>query len=186
MSETTDKARTIKVWDLVVRVFHWSLVVAFAVAWLFPDDDYEAIHRPVGYLVMVLIAVRLAWGIWGSRYARFAQFVRGPAVVVRYLADIAKARELRYLGHNPAGGAMVVALLATVGGICLSGWLMTTDAFWGSGPMEMAHETLTNIALGLIALHIAGVVLACVRHRENLVRAMFTGRKRPPADGDVA
>lgn len=179
------ETRTIGVWDAFVRVFHWSLVVGFTTAWLFVDDDYETIHRTAGYTVMALLAARIVWGFVGAGYARFSQFVRPPATVVRYLGDVAAAREVRYIGHNPAGGAMVVALLATLGGICLTGWLMTTDAFWGSQAMETAHETLTNIAVGLVALHVAGVILAGVRHSENLVRAMFTGRKRAPDSHDV-
>ena len=180
------ETRTIRVWDAFVRVFHWGLVVAFATAWLFIDDDYETIHRVAGYAAAALIAARVVWGIAGTGYARFAQFIHAPSTVFHYLADIATGREVRYLGHNPAGGAMVVALLAIVGAICLSGWLMTTDAFWGSALMEKVHETLTNVALGLIALHVGGVVLASVRHRESLIRAMITGRKRAPEGDDVA
>lgn len=180
------ETRTIRVWDAFVRVFHWGLVLAFTTAWLFIDDDYETIHRVAGYAAAALIAARIAWGIAGTGYARFAQFVRAPSTVFQYLADIASGREVRYLGHNPAGGVMAVALLATVGAICLSGWLMTTDAFWGSALMETVHELLTNVALGLIALHVGGVVLASVRHRESLIRAMITGRKRAPEGDDVA
>jgi cytochrome b len=180
------ETRTIRVWDAFVRVFHWGLVVAFATAWLFIDDDYETIHRVAGYAVAALIAARIAWGIAGTGYARFAQFVRAPSTVFHYLADVARGREVRYLGHNPAGGAMVVALLSIVGAICFTGWLMTTDAFWGSALMEAVHEALTNIALGLIALHVGGVVLASVRHRESLIRAMITGRKRAPEGDDVS
>lgn len=180
------ETRTIGVWDAFVRVFHWCLVIGFFTAWLFRDDDYETIHRVAGYAAAALIAARVVWGIAGTGYARFAQFVRAPSTVFHYLADVATGREVRYLGHNPAGGAMVVALLAIVGAICLSGWLMTTDAFWGSALMEKVHETLTHVALGLIALHVGGVVLASVRHRESLIRAMITGRKRAPEGDDVS
>jgi cytochrome b len=181
----TEETRTIRVWDAFVRVFHWGLVIAFATAWLFIDDDFETIHRVAGYSAAALISARIVWGIAGSGYARFKQFIRAPSTVWHYVADIATGREVRYLGHNPAGGAMVVALLVTVSAICLSGWLMTTDAFWGSSLMETVHEALTNVALALIALHVGGVVLASVRHRESLIQAMITGRKRAPQGDDV-
>jgi cytochrome b len=99
---------------------------------------------------------------------------------------VATGREARYLGHNPAGGAMIVALLATLVGLCLSGWLLTTDTFWGSEPMEDIHETLANLALILVGLHIAGVVVSSIQHNENLIRSMITGRKRAADSGDVA
>lgn len=184
-SAATDEiTRTIRVWDTFVRVFHWSLVVAFVTAY-FAGDDYETVHLVAGYAAAALVTARVVWGVVGTGYARFAQFVRRPSTVLGYLADIATGREVRYLGHNPAGGAMIVALLVTIGGICLTGWLLT-DIFWGSKFFEDVHEWLTNLALVLIALHVAGVVIASVRHRENLPGAMVTGRKRAPAGDDVA
>lgn len=185
MSAPADKAPTVYVWDVFVRFVHWGLVACFALAW-FSGDDWEAIHLASGYTASALIAVRIVWGLASNGYAGFRQFVRAPAVVIGFLKDIAAGREARYIGHNPAGGAMIVALLVTLSGVCFTGWLLTTDAFWGTVTMEIVHETLTNIALVLIALHIGGVVLASIRHRENLIRAMFTGRKRAPEKGDVA
>ena len=176
---------TTRVWDVFVRVFHWSLVASFAVAWI-SGDDWKALHIWAGYSAAALIAMRLVWGVIGTHYARFSHFVRSPLVVAGYLKDVATGREARHLGHNPAGGAMIVALLATLIGLCVSGWLLTTDAFWGSEAMEGIHETLANFALILVGLHIAGVMWASLRHHENLVRAMFTGKKRAPASGDVA
>jgi cytochrome b len=122
-----------------------------------------------------------------SFLARFLslRFLRSPLVVAGYLKDVATGREARHLGHNPAGGAMIVALLATLIGLCVSGWLLTTDAFWGSELMEGVHETLANLALVLVGLHIAGVVWASFRHRENLIGAMITGKKRALQIGDV-
>lgn len=177
--------RTVKVWDGFVRVFHWSLAASVAAAW-WAGDDYETLHLVAGYSAAALVALRVIWGVVGTGYARFAQFVRAPATVLSYLNDILTGREVRYLGHNPAGGAMIVALLVTISGICFTGWLLTTDMFWGTVTMEIIHETLTNIALALIALHVSGVALASVRHRENLVAAMMTGRKRPPQGTDVS
>lgn len=167
-----------------MRVFHWGLVACFLTAYL-SGDDYETLHLVAGYTAAALVTARVAGGFIGTGYARFAQFIRSPRVVLAYLNDILHGRETRFLGHNPAGGAMIVALLLTMSLICLTGWLLT-DIYWGSARMEMVHEWLTNLALGLIALHVGGVVLASVRHRENLVASMLTGRKRAPEPGDDA
>lgn len=175
----------VRVWDLAVRLFHWSLVASFAVAWI-SGDDWRDLHLWAGYAAAALVAFRLAWGLAGTRYARFRQFVRPPRVVVAYLRDLLAGREARYLGHNPAGGAMIVALLAALAGLCLTGWLQTTDAYWGVEWVEETHELLANLLLVLVGLHVLGVLLASLRHRENLVRALLTGRKRPAVPGDVA
>ncbi len=179
MSEAT---RTIRLWDAFVSVFHWSLVMTFFTAW-WAGDDHETLHLIAGYAAGALVAMRIVWG--GTGYARFAQFVRRPSTVLSYLADIATGREVRYLGHNPAGGAMIVALLALIAAICVTGWLLT-DLYWGSAVLERVHEVLTNVALGLIGLHVLGVVLSSLRHGENLAAAMVTGRKRAADADDVA
>ncbi|HCW89548.1 MAG TPA: cytochrome B [Marinobacter sp.] len=174
---------TVKVWDPLVRVFHWTLVVCFAVAWV-SADEWQDIHEVAGYAVAALVAFRVVWGLFGPRYARFSQFARRPRVVAGYLSDILKGREVRYLGHNPAGGAMVFALLFGLAGLTLTGWLYT-DWLWGEEWVEETHELLSNILLVLVGLHVAGVILASLRHRENLVKSMINGRKRIPDDTDV-
>ena len=173
------------VWDPFVRLFHWSLVLSFAVAW-FSSHSSEAIHHWAGYAAAALILMRLFWGMVGTRYARFTQFVRSPTTVVRYLADMVTGREARYVGHNPAGGAMVVALLIAMITTALSGWMMMTDAYFGVEWVEAAHSVAAHGLLALVLLHIGGVVLASLRHRENLVGAMVTGRKRKAGTGEIA
>jgi len=179
------REQLVKVWSPYVRLFHWSLVLCVAVAWL-SSGEIMKVHELAGYCAGVLIASRLIAGLAGSGYTRFRQFVRGPGAVSAYLADVAQGDERRYLGHNPAGGAMVLALLACVAGIALTGWMQTTDAWWGVAWVEDTHKILGNGILVLIGLHVGGVLLASLRHRENLVRAMLTGRKRAPSPGDVA
>jgi len=175
---------TVAVWDGLVRVAHWSLVAAIAAAWL--SRKAGAIHEWTGYAALGIVAARLAWGLLGSRYARFSQFVRAPAATLAYARQVAERREPRYLGHNPLGACMIVALIATVALVAGTGWLYTTDAYWGVKWVEELHEGLSNLLLALIALHVAGVAFSSMRHRENLVAAMFTGRKRAPAPGDIA
>jgi cytochrome b len=188
----------VKVWDPAVRIFHWSLVVAFLVAY-FSAEELHDLHEFTGYLVLVLVIFRLVWGIVGNEYARFADFVRGPREVARNLRDIALMRPKRYLGHSPAGGAMVVVLLAmlaatSVTGIVVQeqGELMSLAAVASGledddddeheaeqGTIAQLHETLSDLTIMLTLLHIAGVILASFTHRENLTKSMFTGRKRP-------
>jgi cytochrome b len=169
--------RTVAVWDPLVRVFHWSLVVAFVVAWA-TGDELKRVHEIAGYTIVGLVAVRVLWGLVGSRHARFADFVYRPSEVVRFLGDTLRLRARRYLGHNPAGGAMVIALLITLAATSVLGVLMTTDAFWGVEWVEEAHEFSANLAIALVGVHLLGVFVACLEHRENLVAAMITGRKR--------
>lgn len=176
---------TVKVWDPLVRIFHWSLVASFAVAWI-TADEWDDLHIWAGYAAAALIAFRLVWGLIGPRYARFTQFLRAPGTVAAYLKDLAGGRERRYLGHNPAGAAMVLALIVSLAALCLTGWMYTLDMFWGEEWVEELHEILANLLLVLVGLHVAGVVLASLKHHENLVRAMITGRKRAPAAGDEA
>lgn len=164
------------VWDVVVRLFHWSTVALFAAAYLI--EKPRDLHEALGYTLMAILAIRVVWGFVGTRHARFTDFVPTPAGFVRYLRDIVAGREKRYLGHNPAGGAMVVALMLTLAAIGTTGWMMGLDAYWGAEWVEELHEGLVTFALFLVTLHVAGVVYEGLRHGENLVRAMITGKKR--------
>jgi cytochrome b len=176
---------TVKVWDPLVRVFHWSLAVSFALAWL-TAEELDSVHEWTGYVIAGLLAFRLLWGLVGPKYARFSQFVRSPGTVVRYLRAMIQGREPRYIGHNPAGALMIVILLLALAGTALTGWMQTLDAYWGVEWVEEGHEAFANLTLLLVALHIAGVVLASMRHQENLARAMIIGRKRAPGTADIA
>lgn len=167
----------VRVWDPFVRVFHWSLVALFAIAFV-TGDEIEWLHLWAGYAIAVLVALRMAWGFIGTRYARFSSFVRGPRAVASFVNDSLHLRAPRFVGHNPAGGWMILALLAMLIGLSVTGHLLTTDAYWGSEALEEVHEALANITLALVGLHVAGVILASLEHGENLVRAMITGLKR--------
>lgn len=176
--------RTIKVWDLFVRLFHWSLVVSFAVAWL-TADEWDDLHEWAGYAATGLIGLRLFWGVIGSKYARFTQFVRSPSTISDYIRASIVGGEPRYIGHNPAGGLMVVGLILAMIGTATTGWMYTLNAFWGAEWVEETHEFLANFMLILVLLHVAGVVFTSLRHKENLVRAMINGRKRAPKIFDI-
>jgi cytochrome b len=175
----------VRVWDRVVRSFHWALVLSFALAW-FTSHSSEDIHHWAGYAAAALVMMRLLWGFLGTSYARFSQFVRDPATVLHYLSTMLSGREARYIGHNPAGGAMVIVLIGAMGSTALTGWLMTTDSYFGNPLVEEAHSLAAHGLLLLVFLHVSGVVLASFRHRENLVRAMITGRKRRAEPTDIA
>lgn len=165
------------VWDIVQRVLHWGLVASIATAW-WAGEERLAIHLAAGYVALAIVACRTIWGWTGSRHARFADFMQSPGAVWRYARAVAAFDEPRWVGHNPLGGWMVVALLVMAAAAGLSGWLSVTDRFWGVKWVQELHEALANSLLWLAGFHVAGVIYTSVRHRENLVRAMFTGRKR--------
>jgi cytochrome b len=185
LSGARQSTQMARVWDPVVRIFHWSLVVSFGAAW-FSSKSSEAIHHWAGYVAAGLVLMRLLWGVLGTHYARFSQFVRSPADIARYLMTVASGSEARYLGHNPAGGAMVLALITAMGMTALTGWMTTTDAYFGVEWVETAHSLLAHGLLLLVFAHLAGVALASYRHRENLVLALLTGWKRKGDAEDVA
>ncbi|AGK56541.1 cytochrome B561 [Hyphomicrobium denitrificans 1NES1] len=168
---------TIKVWDLFVRVFHWSLVAAFVVAFLSGEGN-DTVHQTSGYVIAGLVMTRIVWGLIGSKYARFSNFVVGPRKVSAFAMQSMRLKAPRHIGHNPAGAVMIIALLATLLGLAITGHLMTTNAYWGSKAMEEVHEGLAYFALGLVLLHVLGVIFTSIEHGENLVKAMITGRKR--------
>ena len=168
----------VKVWDPLVRIFHWGLVAAFLTAWA-TGDEIRSVHIAAGSCVIGLVAVRVVWGFIGGKHARFTNFVRGPRAVTRYLRDTVRLRARRYLGHNPAGGAMILALLFLVTVTGISGWLTTTDRFFGVWWMEDLHSFSGDALVAFAGIHIVGVIASSVLHQENLVRAMITGKKRP-------
>ena len=191
----------VRVWDPLVRVFHWALVVTFFVAYS-TGEESPPIHEWMGYAVLGLVILRIIWGFIGSEHARFSGFVRGPGEVLRNLRDIVTMHPKRYLGHSPAGGAMVVLLLVMLAATTVTGIIgeeqleqtaPTAAATAGheeenngegeqngeEGPIAELHEVLANVTLALVLLHVFGVILASFAHRENLVSSMFTGRKRP-------
>jgi cytochrome b len=167
----------IKVWDPLVRVFHWSLALLFLAAYA-TGEDAGQVHIAAGYALAGLLALRVVWGFVGPRYARFGNFVRPPGTVLTYLRDAARLRAPRFLGHNPAGGAMIIALLGMLAGTGTTGYMMTTGAFWGAKWAEELHETFADLTVGLIVFHVLGVLVSSFMHRENLVKSMITGRKR--------
>ena len=182
----------IKVWDPAVRLFHWTLVAGFFVAYL-SEDDFLTLHVWAGYTIVGLLVFRVIWGVIGPRYARFSNFVFAPSVVLRYLKDILLLRARRYVGHNPAAGAMIVGLLVslvitTATGLVLYGAAENAGplAAWlgylgeeGGEVFEEVHKFFANFTLFLVFVHVAGVLLESLIHRENLVRGMIDGLKHP-------
>ncbi len=186
-----DTQQQTKVWDIFIRLFHWSLVATFTISYL-TEDDFPTIHVYTGYTMMALIALRLIWGFIGSRYARFSDFVIRPSAVIAYIIEVYQFRAKRYLGHNPAGGAMVVALLLSLTMTLLFG-LLTYGVAEFSGPLaglansinnsvanlfKEMHEFFANFTLILIIFHVLGVILTSLQHNENLIKSMITGYKQ--------
>ena len=168
---------SLRVWDPLVRIAHWTLAASVALAW-FTRVGGGAWHERIGYVSLAIIAIRVLWGWCGSRYARFSHFVRGPRTTVAYARETFSGREPRYIGHNPLGGWMIVALMVGVTVTAGSGWLYTTDRFWGVSWVETLHRVSTNVLLTFVLGHVLGVLYASYHHRENLIGAMFHGRKR--------
>ncbi|TVO78408.1 cytochrome b/b6 domain-containing protein [Sedimenticola selenatireducens] len=188
---TTLPQKEIKVWDLPVRVFHWSLAACFIIAYI-TEDDFISLHSYAGYTILGLILFRLIWGFVGTRHARFSDFIQPPQNVFSYLKRVLTFTAERYVGHNPAGGAMVFALLLSLILTTLSG-MATYGVEQSAGPLaglmnglpvyvgkaaEEVHEFLANFTMLLVLFHLAGVLAASFQHSENLIRSMFTGRKQ--------
>jgi cytochrome b len=163
----------IPVWDPFVRVFHWSLVLAYAGTWITAEVDLPW-HEKLGYFVLALLGLRLFWGLIGSRHARFSDFLRGPRVTMAYLKSLIADQPRDYLGHNPAGGWMIVLLIGSLALTIASGVLMGGA---GEGVWEELHEGAAGLTLFLVVLHLVGVAASSLLHRENLILAMLTGRK---------
>jgi len=181
----------VKVWDPVVRIFHWSLAGAFFIAYS-TEDDFLSLHVWAGYAVLSLVFLRILWGLVGTQYARFANFVYTPETVKQFLLDTFRLRAPRYLGHNPAAGAMIILLLVSLlltslSGLAvygveeaagpLAGMLIGAGGFWGDA-LEEVHEFFANFTVFLVLLHVAGVIVESLIHGENLVSAMWHGYKR--------
>lgn len=167
----------IPVWDTAVRILHWTLVLTVAAAWL-TRHSAGGWHEWLGYATLAVVVARSIWGFIGSAHARFAGFVRPASITIAYARAVFSRQEARFVGHNPLGAWMVVALLSMVALVGFTGWLYTTDRFWGVEWVEDLHESLSNILFGFVALHILGVVFTSIRHRENLPASMVHGRKR--------
>jgi cytochrome b len=170
-----NKAKVL-VWDLPTRVFHWLLALSFAGAFLTAESErLRDVHVMLGYTMLGLVAFRLVWGLIGTRYARFASFAFGPRAVLAYLRSLFTRSPRHYLGHNPAGSWAIYALLGLSALAGASGYATYNDI--GGHAMEEAHEALANGLLGVVMVHLAGVLASSLFHGENLVRSMITGYK---------
>lgn len=189
----------VRVWDLLIRIFHWALVLFFVVAY-FTGEEESAWHIYSGYAVLGLVLFRIVWGIIGTRFARFSNFVYSPSDVLSYAKGFFSLRPKHFVGHNPLGGLMVIAMLIGLLATTATG-LMVYALEERAGPFaplvaepgtagfdevrleereeywEELHELFTNIMLGLILIHVVAVLAGSAVHRENLVMAMITGKK---------
>ena len=167
----------VRVWDPFVRIFHWGLVACIALN-EFVVDDGERVHQWIGYAASALVLARIVWGFVGTRHARFSDFWPTPARLRAHLADLLAGRHGAQVGHNPLGALMMLALLAVVLALGASGWLQTTDAFWGEEWLQELHEELAEALLGLAGVHVAAALLMSGVEHTNLVAAMVSGIKR--------
>ncbi len=165
------------IWDLPLRVFHWSLALAFAGAYALGESErWRNVHVALGYAAVGLICFRLVWGLAGTRYARFRSFAFTPAEAWRYLSNLLQGRPAHYVGHNPAGSWAIFGLLALGLATGLSGWLLYGSI--GGEALEDAHEFLANAWFALVVAHVVAVIASSILHRENLPRTMLTGYRR--------
>jgi cytochrome b len=177
-------SQRILVWDVPTRVFHWLLALSFGGAFLTAESErYRDIHVALGYTLLGLIAFRLPWGFFGTRYARFRSFLFRPGEIVAYVSSLLKRKPAHYVGHNPAGSVAIwlLLLLGTLSGV--TGVVLFQDM--GGDAVEELHEVVSNAMLAAVLIHIAGVVVGSLMHRENLVRAMITGFKQAKPDQGI-
>jgi cytochrome b len=177
-------SQRILVWDVPTRVFHWLLALSFGGAFLTAESErYRDIHVALGYTLLGLIAFRLLWGFFGTRYARFRSFLFRPGEIVAYVSSLLKRKPAHYVGHNPAGSVAIwlLLLLGTLSGV--TGVVLFQDM--GGDAVEELHEVVSNAMLAAVLIHIAGVVVGSLMHRENLVRAMITGFKQAKPDQGI-
>lgn len=171
------ETKPIRVWDLPTRLFHWSLVASFAIAFVTAESEkLRDIHVVAGYTLAGLIAFRLLWGIVGGGYSRFAEFLPTPRKLVDYLQSLMSGTPQHYVGHNPAGAVAIFLLLGFGIVAAASGWATYEDL--GGHFMEELHEGASNGMMAIVVIHIAGVIVSSWLHRENLVLAMITGWKK--------
>ncbi|GLH80096.1 hypothetical protein SSBR45G_50050 [Bradyrhizobium sp. SSBR45G] len=187
MSETPANSRsdTVAIWDLPLRVWHWALAAFVLVACVTPNI-FDALHRLAGYAVIGLLAFRLIWGVIGSRHSLFARISLKLRAAPQYIVGMLRGETGRYLGLNPAGAAMLVVMLALLIVSTISGVMQVSVRFFGVGWIEQAHSLSSNAVIALIAVHVLGTLWMSVLQRENLARAMVTGRKRVPVPARAA
>ena len=176
MNETTTHER-IYVWDIFVRIFHWSLVSCVLINY-FVIDDGETVHEWIGYAASALVAARIVWGFIGSRHARFADFFPTPRRLLHHVRTLMRGERDAHPGHNPAGALMMLALITLVLGLGLTGFLQTTDRFWGEEWLQETHALLGDALMALAALHVIAAIVMSRLERTNLVAAMITGVKQ--------
>ncbi len=174
---------TVLVWDPIVRVTHWTVVVGCTVNLLLENGG--KVHRTVGYVVAAAVAVRLVWGFVGKGHARFKAFVPRPAMLWNYLKLLYRNREPRYMGHSPAGSIMILVLLFLLAGICITGWMIDLDSFSGIKILKTLHEALAMTLLPVVGIHVLAGFVGSIAHQDNLFKSMITGRKRKPDPGDI-
>ena len=167
----------VRVWDWPLLAYHWALAFFVLLAWVTPNK-YDTLHRIAGYIVLGLIVFRLGWGFVGTRYSRFRNLMLVFRAMPRYLRNLRHGNTGRYLGLNPAGAAMLVAMLLLLAISTISGWMQVTVRFFGVWWVEEIHLYSSNAVIVLVVLHVLGVLLTCVLRKENLVRSMITGWKR--------
>lgn len=172
-----ERPATVEVRHPFIRVFHWTLAFCFAIGWI--SEDAQALHQPVGYAILMLVAVRTIWGLLGPRHARFSEFVRSPSATLAYVRQLLHGRAPRLSGYNPLGAMMVIGLLFMLTATGVSGWLMTIDAGESTEWLEEVHEFLASLTLTLVGIHVLAVFIMSAVHGENLMRTMITGRKEP-------
>lgn len=169
-------AHEITVWDRFVRVFHWSVAVAFLLDfWVLEEGDPP--HEWVGYFLGVILVLRIVWGFIGPHNARFVSFFPTPQRIKNHLADLRAHQINRAEGHNPLGGAMVIALMLMLATVSMSGWMLTWDMFWGSELMEEIHELSAELTMMLVVIHVAAIIIMGRITRIPLIRTMLTGKR---------
>lgn len=184
MNDSSASPAKVLVWDMPVRLFHWLMVLCFAGAYLTAETErFRLVHVTLGYTMAGLVAFRLVWGLMGTRYARFSSFVRGPRAVWRYLRSLPGGQPEHHVGHNPAGALAIVLILGLTAMVTSTGWANYNEL--GGDWLEETHEVLANLMLLIVGVHVAGVVLSSWLHKENLVRAMVTGRKPGQAQDGI-
>lgn len=171
-------------WDILVRIFHWTIVTGFALE-MFVLDEGKWQHRWVGYVILSAILIRILWGFLGTPHARYADWFPTPKKLYIYISSLLKGNEPRYIGHNPAGAVMMIALIFAMTACGVTGWMQGLDRFWGEEWLQEMHEVLANSILVLAGIHVLGAIVESFRHKENLILSMVTGYKRAATGSDI-